>query len=116
MGQADQWRVVRHFDVPPGNNSAGVPWSDALVNSGQGGTTVLPDGDGTGGTISIAEKAFIEAGVIHEDVGDFRLLSDGGSSAKITGSAQKLYKARNTEVQSELKAHLDLFGANIDKA
>ena len=62
----DEFNVVAHVPVPNTNNSAGVNWRTALLRSGLGGTTRLPDGDGTGGTISAAEKASITTGAVYE--------------------------------------------------
>ena len=61
-----EFRVVVHIPIPNTLNSAGVSWRDALINSGIGGKTVLPDGNGTGGTIIGAEKVQIVSGALYE--------------------------------------------------
>lgn len=109
-----RYQLVMHFPVPAGNNAAGVLWSAVLVNSGLGGKTVLPDGDGTGGSISAAEKATIANGTIYEVVEEVDLLSAGASSAQITAYADALYTRRLTEVQAELQAILSQFGRTRD--
>lgn len=64
--------VAHHIDIPGGgNNRAGVQWRAALIASGIGGTTVLADGDGSGGTISAAEKAAVQSGAVLEVVEQF---------------------------------------------
>lgn len=61
---------VLHEPVPPGNNAAGVPWRTALVNSGMGGTSVMPTGTGPG-QITAAELAQIAAGALYETAFEF---------------------------------------------
>ena len=53
-----RFRVAYHVAIPASNNPAGVAWRTAIVNSRDATrpVTVLPDGDGTNGTISAAEK------------------------------------------------------------
>jgi hypothetical protein len=63
-----EFTAVFHIAVPATNNAAGVPWQTVILRVGGGGTTTLPDGDGTLGTISAAEKAQILAGSIVEIV------------------------------------------------
>ena len=54
--------TIMHFAVPAANNAAGVGWQ--VIAAQVFGKTVLPDGDGTAGTISAAEKAAIVAGSV----------------------------------------------------
>jgi hypothetical protein len=65
-GDGNSFDVVFHVAVPNAANRAGISYRTALVNSGMGGATSLPDGDGTGGTISAAEKAQVQAGAVYE--------------------------------------------------
>jgi hypothetical protein len=60
--------VVMHVAVPNANNAVGQNWRTVLIASHLGGTTVLPDGDGTAGTISATEKATIASGSVYETV------------------------------------------------
>src|SRR5437660_6433122 len=64
--QGSDVTVAAHIAIPSANNTAGVNWRAALIASGVGGKTVLPDGDGTGGTISAAEKAQLTSGAVYE--------------------------------------------------
>ena len=54
-------QVVLHTATPVGNNSVGVSWKDAGLNSGKLGTTALTEGTGAG-QILTTEKAQVEAG------------------------------------------------------
>lgn len=65
------YTVVYHVPIPSANNRVGVNYRTALVNSGLGGTTRLPDGDGTGGTIAAAEKTSIQSGALYEHAEPF---------------------------------------------
>ena len=60
-----EFDVVFHFAVPNTNNTSGVNWRMVALRNGFG-TTSLPDGDGTGGTISAAEKTNVLAGALAE--------------------------------------------------
>ncbi len=106
---SDRWRVAMHFPVPTGVNSAGVTWRDALVTSGIGGSTILPDGDGLEGTINAADKAKILSGELLEHVESVRL-GDGNPQA----AAEELYNARKTVKTQQLTDRLNQFGRNVD--
>lgn len=68
----NSYSVAFHIPIPtPANNRVGISYRTALVNSGLGGKTTLPDGDGTGGTISASEKTSIAAGAVYEKVETF---------------------------------------------
>ena len=107
-----QMRIVCHVPVPAGNNSAGVSWQTALVNSGIGGTTVMKDGDGTAGTISAAEKTSLTTGAIFEvivpmDLGnDFDGLSAAAKNARVDAA----FNAAKAELQTRLQSDLKYFG------
>jgi hypothetical protein len=60
----DQYDVVVHSPTPAGNNSAGVAWSEVLVNS-LSNVSSLPVGSG-GGRISNNENNAILAGTVFE--------------------------------------------------
>ena len=107
-------RLALHFPVPPGNNAAGVPWSTALLNSGRGGTTILPDGDGTAGTISAAEKASILAGTLYEVVDEAKLLSAGTAPNNLNAYLDAFWTRRRTETLAELQAALNYYGRTRD--
>lgn len=104
----NRWRVVMHFPVPAGINAASVTWRDALIASGIGGTTILPDGDGTGGTINAADKVLIESGALLEHVESVRLGSGNPVSA-----AEELYNSRKADKTAQLQARLNQYGRSV---
>lgn len=63
-GNNNVYSVVVHTATPNGNNSAGVSWKVALVNSGMARTT-MTEGNAAG-QITAQEKASIEAGDVIE--------------------------------------------------
>lgn len=102
-------RVVFHVDVPTGNNSAGTAWASVLVNSSTGGTTVLPDGAGTGGTISAAEKTSIQGGTVFEVV-DRVQIPLGLNAAQANAFLDAVHAAKVVEAQAQITARLTYFG------
>jgi hypothetical protein len=102
-----KFRVVYHIPVPAGNNSAGTPWRTAVARSkiNQASPSVLLDGDGTGGTISSAEKAQIQSGAIYEVVYD-----EKGQNATTIAAT---FARRSSEILSELQAELAQYGRTI---
>ena len=69
--QGDKVTIVLHLTTPTGNNDAGIPWSEALVDSGLA-SSALPDGplDEYGqqllrGRITDAEEHAILSGAIY---------------------------------------------------
>jgi hypothetical protein len=103
------FRVVYHIAVPAGANAAGLAWSDALVKSGLGGTTVLPDGTGNDGGIAPAEKTAIEAGTVYEVVEQVPM-SDSVTGAAIGPYLDALHAAKLQEAQADLSGRLRQFG------
>jgi hypothetical protein len=63
-----EFRVAAHVPISDDVNTAGVNWRTVVINSGRGGKTILPAGDGTGGTISDKELEDIASGAIIEVV------------------------------------------------
>lgn len=110
------WKVVMHFAVPDADNDVGVNYRIALVNSGLKSTSVLPDGDGTGGSISTDEKNDLAAGILYEHVVSLRLDGSGTTNASRVANLKKLYAAAETEVINKLQKQLKLFGHNQAKA
>ena len=111
------FRIVAHVAIPAGANSAGVAWRTAVVNSGIGGRTILPAGDGTAGTISAAEAtAITTAGSVFEDVTDLDLMHDvtlSGISAtpsQLGGLLDAWYAGHAAVVLATLQNQLVWFG------
>lgn len=113
-----RFRVVLHIAIPAGNNLAGVPWRTAVVRSGLGGKTILPDGDGTAGTISAAEKTnIVTDGSVFEEVIEWDVTRNGTlSGAAILTYMNELYALRSAEVLSGvngLQMQLTQFGRTL---
>ncbi len=114
-GDGATWRVAMHIAIPPANNAAGIPWPLALVNSGRA-TTILPDGDGTAGTIDATEKAAILAGDVLEHVEEFRIESGGSSATEVLAALRQFYFAKLGQVTADLQRTLKYFGATESKS
>ena len=124
-GDGSNYRVVMHFAVPGGSNAVGVTWVAALLASlttiDDLGNTVLPptvllDGDGTGGTITAAEKALIEAGTLHEHSRTFRIESGGTSNAELRAALWEFYSQEKTRLTGNLQVNLKYFGHTESEA
>lgn len=100
-----RFRVVYHVPVPATNNSAGVPWRSCVAANVGDVVSVLPDGDGTNGTISAAEKASIVSGAIYELVREEK----GQSAATLNA----MFTQRKDEALAMLQAIYQHFGRTI---
>lgn len=108
-GDGNSYTIVFHIAVPSVNNRVGVNYRTALINSGIGGTTVLPDGDGTGGTISAAEKTNIQSGSVIEIVETF-LTNPGETAGALQTRIDAYHTTLTARVQAELQGKLSYFG------
>jgi hypothetical protein len=108
-GSGDSWSVVFHIPVPALNNAAGFPYRTALVNSGIGGATVLPEGTGPG-QITVAEKASIQAGAVYEFSISYPFESGGSTPAQLLATVRALYQREKTRLLVELQGRLRYFG------
>ena len=90
--EGGRYSVVCHFAIPDTNNTAGVNWRVVALRHG-GGVTELPDGDGTLGTISAAEKAQITSGAVIEVR---RLFKSFGAAAQ-GATLDKLYASAKAD-------------------
>lgn len=95
-----------HVAIPNANNAAGINWRTALLNSGLGGTTRLPDGDGTAGTISAAEKASIAAGALYEQVETIEV----DTASNVNAFLDSVISDVTTRTQARLVAALKYYG------
>ena len=109
------WKVVMHFGVPDVANAVSVNYRTALVNSGLASVSVLPDGDGTAGTISATEKADLAAGIVYEHVANLDLDGTGTTNASRVALLKERYAAIETKVVADLKSKLKFFGHNQAK-
>ncbi len=123
-GDGNRYRVVMHFDVPAGNNSAGVAWSDAVPKSaglGELGNpatpkTILRDGDGTGATIDATEKTAVESGAMFEHVADFLIESSGFTPLEVRAALRYFYAREKAGVQAAMQRELKWFGTAESEA
>lgn len=80
-------KVVAHVPIPAANNVPGLSYQTAALRSGQAlGTTILPLGDGTLGTIAQAEKDSIASGALVEEVTSIEI--DGQHLAAMTAGVR----------------------------
>ena len=116
-GDGETWSVVVHIAVPDADNSVGVNYRTALVNSGLGGTTSLTEDAGPGpGQISPAEKAQVEAGEVHEHRVGFLLESGGTSEAEQRAALRALYTREKAAEIARLQRELRYFGHTESEA
>jgi hypothetical protein len=105
-------RIAIHITTPAGTNAAGVTWVLAYLRSHGTLTTVLVDGDGTGGTIAAAEKTSVTGGAVIELVDSFPLPSNWAAlSAAQRNTAIDAWAAANqNELLLRLQDQLRYFG------
>lgn len=96
--------AVLHFVIPGTNNQDGVPWRTIAARFY--GTTTLPDGDGTLGTISAAEKNSIVAGALVEQVLVFKLATGLPTGAQMDAR----FTAEQTSFQQAMQARFAHYG------
>lgn len=104
--------IVYHVPIPIANNRASVSYRTALVNSGIGGKTQLPDGDGTLGTISAAEKTSIQSGALYE-YSEYFPTNPGQTLAQLQAAVDAKFTALsdvNGTLVKALQAQLTYFG------
>jgi hypothetical protein len=98
------YSVVCHFAIPNSNNDVGLNYRTAYARSKGTLTSVLPDGDGTLGTISAAEKTSVTqaAPALAESVQEFQIPDDWGA---LNGTQrQALLDAWYTQASAEWTA------------
>lgn len=110
-----KFQVVMHFDVPVGNNQASVAFSTILVNAGRN-TTILIDGNGNGGTISVAEKTAIQNGTVREHVVSLPIESAGKTLIKTREALREFYASEKIRSNDALQRRLPWFGRNESEA
>lgn len=115
--------LVFHFAVAGGNNdvpvAAGgtVGWQEAVATSlGGSPTSVLLAGDGTKGTVSVAEAASIASGAVLERSYSFPVDSGGTTDAQRAASIRAFYAQMKAQVTAKVAAKLGYFGAILSEA
>ena len=114
-GQDDgnAYMVVHHIPIPVANNRAGISYRTVLVNSKIGGSTALPDGDGTGGTISTTEKLQITTGELFEYVESFNTYP-GETALQLRDRVDIRFNDLTTILPGKLQNRLSYFGFTRD--
>lgn len=99
----DDFRVILHFPVPPGSNSAAKTWKSVMLACGRTGATAMVEGIGPG-QITAAEKATIVSGDTFELVTSIRAMSSGGTTtAVIEAMADTLINECKAEIARTYK-------------
>lgn len=96
--------AVLHFAIPATSNAAAVPWQ--TIAARVFGTTSLPAGDGTAGTISSAEAASITSGAIVEQVQTFKIGTSNPTGAQMDAA----HAAAQTTFLAALQARYNRYG------
>ena len=109
-----EWSIAMHFVVPNANNTVGVNYRTALVNSGvgvgdDGRRSVLPSGTGAG-EITTAEEANLDNGSLFEHIASMRVESGGTSNAELQSTIREFYASENARVQAAIGSRLRYFG------
>ncbi len=99
------YNIVLHVAVPVGNNSVGVSWQTAGLNSGLTGHTVMTVGTGAG-QISSSENTSVLSGSVVEIVANIPAESGGATVASLNLIADIII----TQVLANLAKQLKYFG------
>lgn len=108
-GDGKEQVVVLHILVPSSLNAVGVSWRDALVNSGLGGTTQMPEGDGPG-QIATSEKTRIESGELVERRITYRVEGNGDSANSVQANLRTQCARESALALAALQEQLKYFG------
>lgn len=100
-------QCVLHEPVAATNNSAGVSWRTAIVNSGMA-TTRLPTGDGPG-QITAAELLQVQSGEVYEVAFQVDIPVGANASQRNAIMDTEITKASN-EAQARIVKDLRWFG------
>jgi hypothetical protein len=105
------YRVAFLIPVPDTLNRVGVSNRTALLNSGIGGKSSLPEGDGSNGTMTPDDAARIKAGAAYEYV-EALATHPGETSAEFQAAISNRWKElKDTEAQ-RLKHALAYYGGS----
>lgn len=96
--------VVMHFAIPATNNAAATPWQ--TIAGRFYGKTILPDGDGTQGTISATEKTGIVSGALVEQSQTFKLGTNAPTGAQIDAA----FSAAQAAFVADFQAQYNRYG------
>ncbi len=99
--------LVFHFPVPATPNLGGLSYRDALKASGRA-TTILPAGNGQGGTLTNTEATNIANGIVYEHVVQFQ--PDPFAADGLAAQVDALYAQTEAEVLGRLQPELRYYG------
>jgi len=108
-GDGERWNVIMHFAVPNVDNEGGVNYRTALVNSGLGGSTAMPKGDGPG-QISTVESEQITVGELYEYSVMLPVDGTGQSTDGRRAMLRVQYATLKAAMIAVLRAQLKFFG------
>lgn len=115
-GSKGRWQVRCHVAVPADARNDAVPsvsFRTALVKS-ERAVTALVQGDGEAGTISVEEKAAVEAGEIFEFPMTVLLESGGAGNATRIATARAKYAAVKAQRFAAMQKQLRYFGQTLE--
>lgn len=96
------YRVVIHTPTPSGNNSVGISWKIAGLNSSLIGTTIMTEGIGAG-QITTAERNQIISGDILEIVTSIPAESGGTTVQSINQMVDQIINQTLSDLAKRLK-------------
>lgn len=109
------WTLLCHYAVPDTDNAVGVNYRTALVASGIGGTSVMPEGTDSW-EITPVENALIAAGEIYENSIAFLAESGATTNAEMLASAREAYARDEEPLWGQLQRRLKYFGYTGSKS
>ena len=110
------WTIIMHFPVSDADNSVGVNWRIALINSRASNDPEAPSSlssmvEGVGpGQITTAELAQVEAGELFEYPVSFLVESGGTSPSELRAALRDKYAKEESDTIDRLKLELKYFG------
>jgi hypothetical protein len=105
------YRVAFLIPIPDTLNRVGVSNRTALLNSGIGGKSSLPEGDGTNGTMTAADAARIKAGAAYESV-ETMFTHPGENWAQFQAAIDARWKELKDADAQRLKHALAYYGGS----
>ncbi len=96
------YQIIIHTNTPAGNNSAGISWKTAGLNSRLIGTTSMTVGTSPG-QISSTEQSQIVAGTVFEIITNIPAESGGTTPESLNQMSDQIISQRLTDLAKQLK-------------
>lgn len=109
------WTLLCHYGVPDTNNAVGVSYRTALVASGIGGASVMPEGTDPW-EITPTENAQVAAGEVYENAIAFLAESGATSNTEMLESAREAYARDEAPLWERLQKRLKYYGYTGSKS